>query len=215
MEHIDIKNYLYHGIQGVNSDKGSMYILESILKTGYIVNASKGKEYNINSCCNIYAENGFSPRISLGFYPLDQATYELSKDKFPDFYGFNIVEKILKENNISYEEAFDFVDNCYNLNKNHIIDDYAWKVYYQGITLILDKIILKELRISDFGMLADEICIDEDIDVRKYLKAIAVLNIEDEIGLLNIVSLLEKYSYDIPIVHFETGKVIKPRGKIR
>lgn len=39
MEKIDIRNYLYHGIQGINSDNGSMYIFESILKTGYIVNA--------------------------------------------------------------------------------------------------------------------------------------------------------------------------------
>lgn len=212
MEKIDIRNYLYHGIQGINSDNGSMYIFESILKTGYIVNAEESRNYNITPKCNVYAEMGYSPRISLGFYPLDQKIYELSKKLHPHFYGERIVEKIVKDHNVSYEDVDEFVINCYNLNSGCCSKDYAWSVYYHGITLLLNKKILDDLRISNYGMLVDEICIDEPINIRKYLEFISIGDIE----LLNVImGLLEKYKYDCPIIEFSTGQIIQPKINIK
>ncbi|MGM9834794.1 MAG: hypothetical protein ACI31M_03345 [Bacilli bacterium] len=212
MEKIDIRNYLYHGIQGINSDNGSIYLFESILKTGYIVNAEESINYNVIPKCNVYAEMGYSSRISLGFYPLDQKIYELSKKLHPHFYGEKIVDKIVGDHNISYEDVDEFVINCYNLNSGLYSEDYAWKGYYHGITLLLNKKILDDLRISNYGILADEICIDEPINVRQYLEFVSIEDIE----LLDVITdLLEKYNYDCPIVEFSTGQIIQPKMNIK
>ena len=104
MESIDVREYLYHGICSINSSKGSLYILESMLKTGYIFNNIESKKYGIDSKCNIYKEMGYTPRISLGFYPLDQKIYKLSKSKHPNFYGENIIAKIISDHNIQYND---------------------------------------------------------------------------------------------------------------
>lgn len=208
MEKIDIRNYLYHGIRGINSDNGSVYILESILKTGYIVNTKESRKYGINPQDNLYAELGYTPRISLGFYPLDQKTYELSKSLDPHFYKERIIDQIISDHNIKYEEAEEFVAKQYNLNPRGYGVDYAWKSYYQSITLFLSKKILEDLKISNFGMLIDEICIDEPINVRKYLEFVSIGDVENVKLLEAITCLLEKYDYDCPIIEFNTGKII-------
>jgi len=212
MEKIDIRNYLYHGIQGINSVNGSMHIFELILKTGYIVNTVESKKYNVTPKCNIYAEMGYGPRISLGFYPLDQKIYELSKKLHPHFYGERIVDKIVNDHNINYEEVDEFIINCYDLNSGCCGEDYAWSVNYSGITLLLNKRILEDLKISNYGMLVDEICIDEAIDIRKYLEYVSVGNIE---LFNNVVCLLEKYEYDCPIIEFRTGQIISPKINVK
>lgn len=211
MEKIDIRNYLYHGIREVNSDKGGMYILESILKTGYIVNTKESRKYNITPECNNYDYMGYSPRISLGFYPLDQKIYELSKTLYPHFYGERIVDKIVSDHNISYEDVDDFVINCYNLNPKTYGEDFAWKFYYRGITLLLNKKILDDLKISNYGMLADEICIDEPINIRQYLEFISI----GYTNLLDVTNLLAKYNYDCPIIEFDTGQIIQSKINIK
>lgn len=211
MEQIDIRNYLYHGIQGINSINGSIYILESILKTGYIVNTFDSKSYDVIPKCNIYAEMGYSPRISLGFYPLDQNTYKLSKKLHPYFYGETIIDKIVKDHNVNYEEVDEFVINSYDLNSGCCSQDYAWKKYYNGITLLLNKQILTDLKISDYGMLADEICIDDPIDIKKYLEYISIGDIDDIELIDNINNLLEKYGYDCSIIEFGTSQAISPK----
>lgn len=215
MENIDIRNYLYHGIQRMNSVNGSMHIFESILKTGYIVNTEESRNYNITPKCNVYAEMGYSPRISLGFYPLDQKTYELSKKLHPHFYEERIVDKIINDHNIGYEDVDVFVAHCYNLNTGCHSEDYAWRGYYHGITLLLNKKILDDLRISNYGMLADEICIDEPINVRKYLEFVGIENIDDIESLDVITGLLEKHNYSCPIIEFSTGQIIQPKINIK
>lgn len=212
MEKVDIRNYLYHGIQGINSVNGSMYIFESILKTGYIVNEAESRNYNITPKSNIYSEMGYSPRISLGFYPLDQKTYELSKELHPHYYEERIVDKIVKDHNLNYKEVDEFVMNCYNLNSGRYFTDYAWGVYYNGITLLLNKRLLNDLKISNYGILVDEICIDDRIDVRKYLEYVSIRDIE----LVNDVKcLLEKYHYDCPVIEFSTGRIIEHKKKVK
>lgn len=209
MKSIDVRQYLYHGICGSNALDGTLYIFESLLKTGYIVNNVEAEKYGIQSKCNIYCEMGYSPRISLGFYPLDQETYKLSKKLHPNFYGESIIDKVANDHNINYNDLDNFIMNCHNLNKDNI--DYAWRTYYNGITLLLSKDILTDLKISNYGMLVDEICIDESIDLRKYLKYVSV----NDDQLLNlVVELLQKYNYDIPIIKFPSGLLIKKTAKI-
>lgn len=215
MESIDIREYLYHGICGTNAPdnllNGDLYIFESMLKTGYIVNAVESKKYGVSSKCNVYADMGYSPRISLGFYPLDQETYSLSKKLHPNFYAKKITDKIIGDHNISYNDLDEFIMSCHNLNKGGSVD-YAWSTYYSsGITLLLSKELLKDLKISNYGMLVDEICIDEPINLRKYLKYVAVNNDE----LLNmVVELLQKYNFDVPIIEFPSGLTVESQLEI-
>lgn len=208
MKNIDIREYLYHGICGSNSSFGSLYIFESMLKTGYIVNNLESKKYGVDSKCNIYEDMGYSPRISLGFYPLDQETYKISKNKHPNFYGESIIDKVVIDHNIKYNDLDEFIMNCSNLTRGNI--EYAWCIYYKGITLLLSKDILKDLKISDYGMLVDEICIDEPINLRKYLKYVAV---NDKELLDNVIELLQNYDYDVPIIEFPSGLIIRDLSK--
>lgn len=219
---VNIRNYLYHGINGANYDikdtnysykNGDLYILESMLKTGYIVNYLECEKYNVRAKCNMYPEMGYSPRISLGFYPLDQATYLLSKKRHPNYYGENIIDKIIEEHNIGYDHIDEYVINSHNLNKSRTTDDWAWRYYYDGrITLILNKKILSNLKISDYGMLADEICIDDPINLREYLEYISL----GDIAKLNrIINLLEVYQYNCPVIDFSTGQIIYDKPKIK
>lgn len=210
MDKVNIREYLYHGICPANAFYGDMFILESMLKTGYIVNNVECQKYGVIPECNIYASMGYSPRISLGFYPMDQGVYRLSKKLHPDFYGERIIDKIISEHDVLYDDLDEFIMNCHNLNKGSSVD-YAWRTYYSGITLLLSEELLKDLKISNYGMLIDEICIDESIDLRKYLRYIALDNAE---LLSMVVSLLNKYNYDIPIIEFPSGKLIYKKSEI-
>lgn len=206
MDKVNIREYLYHGICGTNAVfGGDIFILESMLKTGYIVNNVECRKYGVIPSCNIYASMGYSPRISLGFYPMDQEVYSLSKKLHLDFYGERIVDKIISEHDVQYNDLDEFIMNSHNLNKGSSVD-YAWPIYYRrGITLLLSKNLLSDLKISNYGMLADEICIDESIDLRKYLRYVALDNEE----LLDmIIDLLDKYDYDVPIIKFPSGSLI-------
>ena len=103
MEQVDIRDYLYHGISNSNSEFGALFILDSILKTEYLVNSRDCRKYGVKSIYDTYPEMGYTPRISLGFYPLDQKTYELSKRRHPNYYGSNIIEKIMMEHKVNEE----------------------------------------------------------------------------------------------------------------
>ena len=60
-------------------------------------------------------------------------------------------------------------------------------------------------------MLADEICIDEQINVRQYLEFVSIKDVGNT-ELLNLITyLLVKYDYDWPIIEFSTGQIIYPK----
>ena len=208
MENVNIREYLYHGICGSNASFGSLYIFESMLKTGYIVNNIESKKYDVDSKNNIYEDMGYSPRISLGFYPLAEETYKLSKNKHPNFYGKSIIDKVASDHNIKHNSLDEFIMNCSNLNKGNV--EYAWCTYYNRITSILSKELLKDLKISNYGILVDEICIDESIDLRRYLEYVAV---NDKEQLDTVIELLQKYDYYVPIIEFPSGLLMNKFDK--
>lgn len=207
MEQVDIRDYLYHGIIVSNCEFGALHILDSILRIGYLVDSTESRQYGIKPMYDTYSEMGYSPRISLGFYPLDQKTYELSKRRKPEYYGEKIEDKILAEHQVSKEELDSYIMSKISLNhgKKYSLD-YAWKTFYRGITLMLNKRLLDELEIADFGLLVDEICIGEPIDMRKYLEYIAV---SGRYYKKEVLYLIKKYLYDIKIIDFDTGEIIK------
>lgn len=214
MEQVDIRNYLYHGISNSNSRFGSLFILDSILKTGFLVNSKESRKYGVKSIYDTYIEMGYTPRISLGFYPLDQKTYELSKRRHPNYYGPNIIKRIMLEHRVNEENIDEYIMSCDNLNSNPAIAfDYAWKTFYRGITLLFDKQLLEDLKISDYGILADEICIDEPIDIKKYLKYIAV---RKERCLKEVIYLINKYDFNIEVIDFDTGeKLVEKQNELK
>lgn len=221
MEHINIKEHLYHGITGYNISNNiknkSLYLLEKILKSENLLSLS---ELDFNECnfgnglCNIYADldNKAVIKRSLGFYPTNQQIFEISKKGYESCLEKPIIHYILKENNI-YDDLEEY------LMRHGLSGDFAWMKYYSDITLIFNKKLLGELKIS-WGSMIDEIAIDEPISLRKYLLAIGIKSYcycyqegkkkieyysQDVDKIKKIYLLLKKYNYNVPIIDFPFG----------
>ena len=240
MDRLDIRNYLYHGIHN-GLYKGSaphpgLAVFESILKDEYLLFGKELNErdvYSVNTCYK--AETGLAPRISLGFYPLNEEIYEIARNNYKnkDYMPKNIRDLLINK----YEVSADKLDS--NPIKFHLDDMwFAWYRYYRGITLILKSELLNDLKISNCAALYDEICIDEKVSLRKYLAAVSICldNYEalDKYSLVDvrklklegyeyeelpenylyIINLLKKYNYDVPVIDFLTGKTLDEHGKV-
>ena len=80
MAQLDIRNYLYHTIRGSKYNEIED-IFESILKDGYLLCGEDLKERGIVSSGTHYdAIQGHSPRISFGFYPLNEEVFQISRN---------------------------------------------------------------------------------------------------------------------------------------
>ena len=241
MDRLDIRNYLYHGIhngvyKGDAPDSG-LAVLESILKDGYLLFGKELNERDVYSEVTYYdAIQGFTPRISLGFYPLNDEIYKISfnTSKRGQYMPKNIKKFIIDKYGYSEEKL------CGSIIDFGIgVDEFAWLQYSRGITLIFDQKLLKDLKISNYAALYDEICVDEKVSLRKYLVAVSLFldikKAEDyyspyelnkfklagyEYECLNekkyyeIKKLLRKYNYDVPVVDFLTGKPLDEHGKV-
>ena len=241
MDRLDIRNYLYHGIhngvyKGSAPDPG-LAVFESILKDEYLLFGKDLNERDVYSEVTYYtAETGLTPRISLGFYPLNEEVYKISLDtsRYKDNMPKSIRELLINKYGYTEEELN---SNIMNFNPDDIW--FAWLAYSRGITLIFDPNLLKNLKIADCAGLYDEICIEEKVSLRKYLVAVSLfLDIKkaedycsafelkkfklagyeyeclDDKAYLEIKKLLRKYNYDVPVVDFLTGKPLDEHGKV-
>lgn len=231
MAQLDIRNYLYHTIRGSKYNKIDD-IFESILKDGYLLCGDDLKERGIISRGTYYdAIQGHSPRISFGFYPLNEEVFQISRaaSKYKNSIPENLREYIKKKCNVSDEELEHGLQNV-KFNQR----DFAWPYYWDGITLIFDPSLLKEVPVSNYAALFDEICVDKKVSLRDYLVAIAMdswISVREdwtpETGTIEydietysveryayIVRLLKQYGYDVPIINFKTGKEIGETGPI-
>ena len=241
MEKLDIRDYLYHGIhngvyKGSAPDPG-LAVFESILKDGYLLCGKELNERGVYSKVTYYtAEMGWTPRISLGFYPLNDEIYKISfsTSKCSQHMPKSIKEFLTLEHGFSEEKLGDsIIDHPFSG------DDIAWLKYSRGITLIFDPKLLEDLKISNYAALYDEICVDEKVSLRKYLVAVSlfldirkaedfydpysleVLNVRGYVYeriydkyFIEIKKLLAKYDYDVPVIDFLTGKPLDNHGKV-
>lgn len=241
MERLDIRDYLYHGIhngvyKGTAPDPG-LAVFESILNDEYLLFGKELNERDVYSEITYYdAIQGFTPRISLGFYPLNEEIYKTSfnTSKYNQYMPKNIKNYLIKKYGVNEDELYnDIIDFSFDG------DEFAWLKYSQGISLIFDSKLLNELKISNYAALYDEICIDEKISLRKYLVAVSLfLDIKkveeyytsselkkfklsgyeyeslDDKYFIEIKKLLQKYNYDVPIIDFLTGKSLDEHGKV-
>ena len=241
MDRLDIRNYLYHGIhngvyKGSASDR-DFAVLESILKDEHLLFGKELNERDVYSEVTYYTgEMGWTPRISLGFYPLNDEIYRISfnTSKCSQYMPKNIKEFIIDKYGYSEEKL------CGGIIDFGIgVDEFAWLKYSRGITLIFDPKLLKDLKISNYAALYDEICVDEKVSLRKYLVAVSLFldikKAEDYYSIfelkkfklagyeyerlndkyyLEIKKLLRKYNYDVPVVDFLTGKPLDEHGKV-
>ena len=241
MEKLDIRDYLYHGIhngvyKGSAPDPG-LAVFESILKDGYLLCGKELNERGVYSKVTYYtAEMGWTPRISLGFYPLNDEIYKISfsTSKCSQHMPKSIKEFLTLEHGFSEEKLGDsIIDHPFSG------DDIAWLKYSRGITLIFDPKLLEDLKISNYAALYDEICVDEKVSLRKYLVAVSlfldirkaedfydpysleVLNVRGYVYeriydkyFIEIKKLLAKYDYDVPVIDFLTGKTLDEHGKV-
>ena len=241
MDRLDIRNYLYHGIhngvyKGSAIDPG-LAVFESILKDEYLLFGKDLNERNVYSGITCYTDDaGLTPRISLGFYPLNKEVYNISfaTSKHKNYMPKSIRELLINKYNKNEEELNSNIMR-FNLDSTW----FAWLAYYQGITLIFDPKLLNDLKISNYAALYDEICVDEKVSLRKYLVAVSLfLNIKkaedfcsafelkkfklagyeyeqlNDKYYLEIKKLLRKYNYDVPVVDFLTGKSLDEHGKV-
>lgn len=230
MAQLDIRNYLYHTIRGSRYNKIDD-IFESILKDGYLLFGEDLKKRNIISSGTYYDEvQGHSPRISFGFYPLNEEVHKIVYDASRYKYSIpeNLREHIKKRYNVSEEELENGLSNVRFNSSN-----FAWPYLYDGITLIFDPSLLKKLPVSDYAGLFDEVCVDEKVSLRDYLVAVSMTSwisrgedwypeciIEYDIETYEVDryayvhKLLKKYGYNVPIINFKTGKEMGETGPI-
>ncbi len=206
---INIKDYLYHGISDYNIKKeyqnNGLYTLEEILKSHslkrLVTLRMESNSLDDLSICNIYTpDQGFSSRVSFGFYPDDDYLYHLSKGKY---FQYKSIEDALKKVNVNISDLDDLIQT----ERFHKYD-FAFGTYYNNITLLLDKTILDDYTPS-IGFMVDEICITDDIIIDKYLKYIGISNrlISNDF-INNIYSLIEEYGYDIELIKFPSGESV-------
>lgn len=241
MDRVDIRNYLYHGIHnGIYKGSASnrdFAVFESILKDEYLLFGKELNERDVYSEVTHYTgEMGWTPRISFGFYPLNDEIYRISFNTSicSQYMPKNIKEFIINKYGISEEKL------CSNIiDFSFDTDDLAWLKYSHGITLIFDPRLLKDLKISNYAALYDEICVDEKVSLRKYLVAVSlfldVRKAEDYYSsfelekhklagyeyerlndkyFLEIKKLLRKYNYNVPVIDFLSGKSLDEHGKV-
>ena len=241
MDRLDIRNYLYHGIHnGVykgNAPDPGLAVFESILKDEYLLLGKELNERDVYSEVTCYKRSlGITPRISLGFYPLNEEIYKISFEscKYENYMPKSIKDFLIDEHGVSEEKLNDGI-----INHPFSGDDLAWLKYSYGITLIFDPRLLEDLKISDYAALYDEICVDEKVSLRKYLVAVSLFlytkkaeNMYDSYSLkklkvygyeyeciddkyyIEVEKLLHKYDYDVPIIDFLTGKSLDEHGKV-
>ena len=206
---INIKDYLYHGISDYNIKKeyqnNGLYTLEEILKSHslkrLVTLRKESTSFDDSSICNIYTpDQGFSSRVSFGFYPDDDYLYHLSKGKY---FQYKTIADALKKVNVNISDLDDLIQT----ERFHKYD-FAFGTYYNNITLLLDKTILNDYTPS-IGFMVDEICIADDIIIDKYLKYIGISNrlISNDF-INNIYSIIEEYGYDIELIKFPSGESV-------
>ncbi len=251
MTNLDIRKYLYHGITG-NKYLPSYYdrsykdahlkVLESILRDGTIFCDKEAlRERQINTRDTHYtSETGLSPRISFGFYPINDEIFKKAS-KHTRLKCTDASSYLREYLGLSQEENLDEYVMSHFLNKDWR-DDYAWLIYNRAISLILDPALLEDYKVSEVSSLNDEICVENNVDLRKYLVAVALYthtcnrremyrrndDIKDILKWYEwevvsfriddykvIYRLLKKYNYDVPIVDFLSGKeIVEPKKDI-
>ncbi len=174
MERLDIRQYLYHGVNnGIYKGKAKnsrLAILESILKDEHLICGKELNDRDVYSEITYYDGHPHNPRISLGFYPFNDKIYDISRStsKYSDSMPENLRE-YLKTN-------YDITEETFVMRGDMCNGFFAWRSYYRGISLIFDSKLLEELKISDYAFLYDEICVDEKVPLRKYLVAVSLYN---------------------------------------
>lgn len=207
---INIKDYLYHGMSDYNIKKeyqnNGLYTLEEILKSHSLKRLStlrkESTSFDDYSICNIYTpDQGFSSRVSFGFYPDDDYLYHLSKGKY---FQYKSIADALKKVNVNISDLDDLIQT-----ERFCKYDFAFGTYYNNITLLLDKTILNDYTPS-IGFMVDEICITDDIIIDKYLKYIGVSNrlLNDDF-IRKIYYLINTYGYDVDVIKFPSGESVK------
>ena len=206
---INIKDYLYHGISDYNIkmeyQNNGLYTLEEILKSHSLkrLDTLRNESTKLDdlSICNIYTpDQGFSSRVSLGYYPDDDYLYYLSKG---EYIHFKSIEEALRKVNVNIRD----LDNLIQTDRFHKYD-FAFGTYYNNITLLLDKTILDDYTPS-IGFMVDEICITDDIKIDNYLKYIGVSNRISSDELTNkIYKLIDEYGYDVEVIKFPSGESV-------
>ena len=237
MERFDIRGYLYHGIangeyKGPEPDP-ILAVFESILKDGYLLFGDELKKRNVYSNTCYDKSTGWSPRISLGFYPLNNEVYTKVRNvaKHKERMPIDLKEYIMTKYGVCEEDVDSFVMNCSSLDDHN----FAWQSFYYGTTLIFDPSILDDIPILNYAAFFDEACVDQNISLRKYLVAVAfpmskspsdyydektkkLVEYEKESYDVDrykeVLNLLKNYGYDVPIIDFETGRYINECGKV-